>query len=49
MHYRTLGRSGIKVSLLGFGTGGPTTFTEAGSPTRTRRASCTAAWIAAST
>jgi L-galactose dehydrogenase len=30
VHYRTLGRSGIEVSLLGFGTGGPTTFTEAG-------------------
>ncbi len=30
MLYRTLGRSGIEVSLLGFGTGGPTTFTEAG-------------------
>ena len=29
MHYRTLGRSGLEVSLLGFGTGGPTTFTEA--------------------
>lgn len=29
MRYRTLGRSGIEVSLLGFGTGGPTTFTEA--------------------
>ncbi len=29
MLYRTLGRSGIEVSLLSFGTGGPTTFTEA--------------------
>ena len=29
MRYRKLGRSGIEVSLLGFGTGGPTTFTEA--------------------
>ena len=29
MQYRTLGRSGIDVSLLSFGTGGPTTFTEA--------------------
>ena len=29
MHYRTLGRSGLEVSLLSFGTGGPTTFTEA--------------------
>ena len=29
MQYRTLGRSGIKVSLLGFGTGGPTILTEA--------------------
>ncbi len=28
MHYRSLGRSGVEVSLLSFGTGGPTTFTE---------------------
>ena len=32
MQYRTLGRSGIEVSLLSFGTGGPTVFTEASIP-----------------
>lgn len=29
MQFRTMGRSGIDVSLLSFGTGGPTTFTDA--------------------
>ena len=39
MHYRTLGKTGLKVSLMGFGTGGPSSFGQSSDATRDEQVS----------